>query len=141
MDSRNGVFLSFSASGDEVRTLVRKLHDNARDISSDDELVHKLILAAEEILDNIVRHGNTRDGGAVVNVEVVKEPDRVSIVIADAGPPFNPLEQPVPDVKSHAESRKVGGLGLFIARNMVDTFEYRRVQGKNVVQLTQVIPS
>jgi anti-sigma regulatory factor (Ser/Thr protein kinase) len=55
----------------------------------------------------------------------------VTINIEDKGIPFNPLEKIDPDFPENVESAKIGGLGIYIIRNLMDNVTYERKQGKN----------
>ncbi|MEQ9575215.1 MAG: ATP-binding protein, partial [Rhodospirillales bacterium] len=54
--------------------------------------------------------------------------------------PFNPLEMPDPDVEAALEDREIGGLGIFLARQMMDVIRYRRADGFNCLTLVKLLP-
>ena len=57
------------------------------------------------------------------------------IVLRDAGTPFNPLEREDPDVTAAAEDRDIGGLGIFLCKQMMDNIEYRYEDGCNILTM------
>ena len=57
-------------------------------------------------------------------------------MIADSGKPFDPLEDaPVPDVDAPIDERPIGGLGIYLVRNMMDDMQYRREGDRNYITL------
>ena len=82
----------------------------------------------DEIASNIVRCS----GATSFTVEV--RGDR-ELTISDDGKPFNPLELARPDVNAPLEDRKVGGLGVFIVRELSESVAYERHGGRNVLTL------
>ena len=57
----------------------------------------------------------------------------------DTGKPFNPLEQAAPDLDGPLMSRKIGGLGIFLAKKLMDKVEYARADNKNILVLAKKI--
>ena len=73
-------------------------------------------------------------GGEVSGIEISlsSEEEAITIEITDDGEPFDPLNDAAePDLTSPLGERRVGGLGLYLVRSMVDELHYRREQGKN----------
>jgi anti-sigma regulatory factor (Ser/Thr protein kinase) len=55
----------------------------------------------------------------------------------DSGIPFDPRSVPKPDIDRLILSRRTGGLGIYLARTLMDGFDYRREDGQNVLTLTK----
>jgi serine/threonine-protein kinase RsbW len=58
-------------------------------------------------------------------------------MVEDDGPAFDPLLLPAPDVAASLEERKVGGLGVFLVRQMMDAVSYQRVAARNQLRMTK----
>ncbi len=93
-----------------------------------------LELAVEEVLTNICRHAY-RDRPGVIHVVVRRENGRLTIEVADDGPPFDPTTAPEPDVHQSLAERPIGGLGVLLIRRSVDELRYRRDGPRNVLSL------
>ena len=110
------------------------------DIPDDEVLQFKLRLSIEEAVENVVRYAY--DGG-IGWLEAGTSLDQDSLVLTielrDAGVPFNPLEKEDPDVTLSAENRKIGGLGIFLCKKMMDSIEYRYEDGNNVLTMTKKV--
>jgi anti-sigma regulatory factor (Ser/Thr protein kinase) len=61
----------------------------------------------------------------------------VEVQIEDAAPPFDPLSLPEPDLTVDLEERQVGGLGIFLIRQVMDEIVYRHENGKNILVLVK----
>ncbi len=93
-------------------------------------------LALEEAFINVVTHGTADATTAVVAVVLRRAGADLTLVVADDGPAFDPLTLPPPDLSASVEARPVGGLGVYLIRQMMDAVSYRRVDGRN--ELTMV---
>ena len=103
--------------------------------------LHRIELASEEVLVNILDHAYKGKPGNV-EIEVNHFPRiRAEIIFNDTGPPFNPLKVAPAEITSPLEKRKVGGLGIHFIRNLVDEIIYTYIDGKNVLKLLVTIPS
>ena len=63
--------------------------------------------------------------------------DAVTMTVEDDGPQFDPLSLPPPDVTATLADRKVGGLGVFLVRNIMDTVTYARTAGRNRLRISK----
>ena len=97
------------------------------------KLMTQIAVAVEEIFVNIAHYAyNPEVGGA--KIRIVAE-DAVIIEFEDAGKPYNPLEKADPDVHAELEERQIGGLGIYMVKNIMDTVEYRYEDGKNILTI------
>ena len=91
-------------------------------------------IAVDEIFSNIARHAyHPATGGATVRVAV--GPDAVVVEFEDSGVAYDPLSTPAPDLTLPAEERELGGLGIFMVRNLMDSAEYRREGNRNILTI------
>lgn len=93
-----------------------------------DRTLLKIELACEEAIVNIISHAQTES--LEIEVQIVPK-SHAAITFADAGPPFNPLEQSAPDLSLSLEERQPGGLGLFLIRQNMDELSYARKENRN----------
>ena len=93
-------------------------------------------VAIDELFSNIAHYAyDPENGNATVQVEVEKDPLSVVITFIDNGKPFDPLSQADPDVTSAAESREIGGLGIFMVKKTMDAVEYEYRGGQNILKI------
>lgn len=98
----------------------------------DEAMQFKVRLCVEEVEENILCYS----GSTWVEVDVDKADGVLSISFRDGGIPFDPLAKPDPDINAPLEERSVGGLGIFLCKQMMDVVEYKREGDKNVLKMT-----
>ena len=90
-----------------------------------------IAIAVEEIFINIANYAyNPEVGNVVIRTSV---DDDVYIEFEDNGIPYNPLENPDPDINAAPEEREIGGLGILMVKNIMDTVEYKNEDNKNIL--------
>lgn len=97
----------------------------------------ELHLALDEIVTNVARYAY--DVGEVrrIALSVAREPRTLRVVVSDTGRPFNPLRHVYTPEDTPLAERRVGGLGIFLVRQVVDEVRYRRRDGRNVLTLVK----
>jgi serine/threonine-protein kinase RsbW len=96
-------------------------------------------LALEEVFMNVVMHASMDGRPLRVEVSVVLADGGLTMTVADDGPEFDPLSLPPPDVTSSLAERRIGGYGVFLVRQMMDSVRYQRVGLQNQLQMTRQI--
>jgi serine/threonine-protein kinase RsbW len=101
--------------------------------------IYDLQLAVDEACSNVIRHAYGGRGGQMeVTIEAVD--GEMQVVIRDWGQGFDLEVVPVPDVTAPLEARPLGGLGLFLMRQMMDSVEFRfDVTAGNTLTMTKLI--
>jgi serine/threonine-protein kinase RsbW len=100
------------------------------------ETILDLQLAVEEAIANTILHGY-RDTTGEVTIVIHATQKAVQVRIEDHAPPFDPLSLPEPERGSDLAKRHVGGLGIYLMRQVVDEVRYQYIEGKNVLTLTK----
>ncbi|HJZ57240.1 MAG TPA: anti-sigma regulatory factor [Gemmataceae bacterium] len=94
---------------------------------------YRLRLATDELVTNIITHGYK--GAAVPGtLELRFEMDEktLRVILEDRGVPFDPRQLPAPDdLHLPVRQRKIGGLGVYLALQSVDRFDYERIDDRN----------
>lgn len=97
-------------------------------------------MAVEELFVNIAHYAYK---GTVGDAVIIAGPDPKSgilrITFRDWGIPFDPLAKTDPDISLSVEEREIGGLGIFMAKKVMDTMDYRYENGQNVLTMTKKI--
>lgn len=122
----------------EIRELADAIEVLAERLNLPGAVVHKITLAADELITNIISYGLPQTEGRQIFVEVHVGDDSLSVEIVDDGPPFDPFtEIGEPDTGAALEDRPVGGLGIHFVRKMLDKAEYERMDNRNRIRLIQ----
>jgi anti-sigma regulatory factor (Ser/Thr protein kinase) len=96
-----------------------------------------LNVALDELLANAFAHGQTGRDPCSVTVEVELDQERVTVILTDDGPPFDPLGRDAPDTTLSVDERPIGGLGIHLVGQLMDKVSYQRREGHNVVVLVK----
>jgi len=97
------------------------------------DTVFALNLSLEEILANVIAYGYDDHNEHVINVRMNLHQGQVYIEVEDDGKPFNPLEVDAPDIDKPLEERPIGGLGIHLVKNHMDSLQYKRKDERNLL--------
>ncbi len=101
------------------------------------DLLFRINLVIEELVLNIMDYGYDDDQHEI-EINLKSDAEAVTIDILDQGRAFDPLhDAPVPDVNAPLEERTVGGLGIHLAKTMMDELSYHREDSRNHLQLVK----
>lgn len=93
-------------------------------------------VAVDELFANIAHYAYDPDTGyATVRVNVIKDPLSVEITFVDNGVPYDPLAKTDPDTKQSIEEREIGGMGIFIVKQSMDSVDYEYKDGRNILTI------
>jgi serine/threonine-protein kinase RsbW len=106
---------------DEIREFVAEI---AREGGFSDKEVYSLQLAADEAATNIIEHAYEGVPDADFDVTCDMRGDTLTITMRDDGRPFNPSNIKPPNLKADLSERKIGGLGLYLMRKLMDEVHY-----------------
>ena len=124
----------------EFAVLQQWLLSIAAELDMQERIKKQLMICCDEIFTNIASYAYPDNNGSVaVAVEFVPETQSLRIIFSDSGTAFDPLEISEPDTKAALSERKIGGLGMFMVKKMMDSVEYCRQDGKNILTLTKCL--
>jgi anti-sigma regulatory factor (Ser/Thr protein kinase) len=95
--------------------------------------MERLDLIIEEIFMNIARHAYDAAGGSVDIGYAVEGPGRLAVEISDYGSEFNPLQSDPPDFSRGLADRPLGGMGIFLVKEMAGSLRYTRRHNRNTL--------
>lgn len=128
--------LKLEASDETMHDVQEAVKSFLKEQKCGDDLLTTILIAVEEVYINIAHYAyGGRSGEAVVQMELDSNPDLLRIIFRDRGIPYNPLEKEDPDITLSAEERPVGGLGIFMVKESMDTVDYRYEDGQNVLTI------
>jgi sigma-B regulation protein RsbU (phosphoserine phosphatase) len=99
----------------------------------------KVNVVFDELLNNIISYAYRDNRSHLIEITAELIRDFLSVTIADDGIPFNPLDVDRPDTEISIGDRRVGGLGIHVARNVMDRISYQRHTDKNVLKLVKYL--
>jgi sigma-B regulation protein RsbU (phosphoserine phosphatase) len=107
----------------------------AEEVGLDMSLTMSLNLAMEEAVVNVMDYAYPDGQKGDVEIEVTADQEWMTFVITDTGIAFDPTTKEDADTTLSAEERPIGGLGIFLVRQLMDDINYKREGNKNVLTL------
>jgi serine/threonine-protein kinase RsbW len=120
---------------DEIREFVGKI---AHAGGFNDKAVYNIQLATDEAASNIMEHAYDGVSDGLLELSCGMDGDAITIILVDHGEPFDPSIVPVPDLKADLSERKIGGLGIFLMRKLMDEVHYESNPQNNSNTLTMI---
>ncbi len=121
----------------EIRTFVS---NGARSAGVPPNVVDNIILAVDEACTNIIKHAYKYFPEGEIHIKLEFTSNKFTIIIIDHGTPFNPESIQDPDLQKYFIQHRVGGLGMYLMKSLMDEVKYISVPGKyNQVQLSKNI--
>jgi sigma-B regulation protein RsbU (phosphoserine phosphatase) len=102
-------------------------------------LARRLQLAVEETVVNVIDYAYPIGINGDITVKMMWDGNTLKIVVVDTGVMFDPTLVETPDTSLMVEERRVGGLGIHLVRKLMDSVNYEREDGKNILTLVKNI--
>ncbi len=96
-----------------------------------EEVDYQVNLVLDEVVSNVIRHGYRDKRQHEIRVDLDFLDGELTIQVEDDGVHFSPLQVSPPDISKPINERPVGGLGIYMVRQIMDSLDYRRENGRN----------
>ncbi|SEN33960.1 Anti-sigma regulatory factor (Ser/Thr protein kinase) [Prevotella sp. ne3005] len=107
----------------------------AEEVASVGEFWNVLNVVAEELVVNVVSYSHSD----YLDVDIIRDEKSITLRFHDGGVPFNPLKKDPPDFSIPFEEREIGGLGIFMVKEYMDTVDYEYTGGENILTVMKLI--
>lgn len=132
--------LRLQASDETLYTVLGEIEQQLDANSCPEVLKSIMLVAVEEIFVNIAHYAyGGKSGEAIINLDIQQDPKCCRVEFRDHGIPYNPLEKADPDITLSAEEREIGGLGIYMVKQSMDSVEYRYEDGCNILTIEKHI--
>jgi serine/threonine-protein kinase RsbW len=133
----NGSSLRVVADVKRLAAIRQFIEEQAGALNVAPSIVYDLVLAVNEMATNIVVHGY-RGSPGMIELDLHRVDDAIEIRLRDQAPPFDPTRAPTPDTTLPLEKRSLGGMGIYVTRQLIDTMRYHTTsQGSNELTLVK----
>ncbi len=92
-------------------------------------------LIAEEIFANIVNYSKTE----FITVSAKYEKPSLTLEFIDNGIEFNPLLKENPPLPDNIDEAQIGGLGIFLTKEIADELDYHYINGENHLKIIKKV--
>ena len=117
---------------DQIYILQQFIEEVGEDLDFDASLVMKLNLALEEAVSNVILYAYPKVSGKKIIVSVAYKGSDLIFTVTDTGVPFDPTLTENPNLGLEAEERPIGGLGIFLIKQIMNEVTYSRIHDVNV---------
>jgi len=115
---------------------------NAHEAGIPDAVVENIMLAVDEACTNIIKHAYNLSPEGEIIIKIDYDEEKFIVTIIDYGKSFEPDRVPLPDLQKYYREHRVGGLGMYLMKSLMDDVEYISIPGKyNQVLLSKNIRS
>ena len=119
----------------EVPQLNAFVEEACQTVGLDEIDTMKIKVAVEEAVVNVMKYAYPSGEHGDITIEAASNDVRLKFTIIDSGKPFDPTVQSAVDTSLSAQERKIGGLGIHIMRQNMDSINYERSDNLNVLTL------
>lgn len=133
----NTKWQSFSANLAALYSMLDFIKTKAKKCNLSTEKIKKIELASEEAITNIIQHGKLDKDNLYILIKCIQKEDSLfEVLIKDKGIYFNPTTNRIDLQKTiPLENREPGGLGIFLMKDCVDEYYYKREGFYNILSL------
>ena len=132
---KNKVSFKLKSNLSELDTLCQKLEKFGESMGLSKKCIFEANLALDELFTNIISYGFDDKNEHTISIKIALQNDELIFNIEDDGIPFNPTEVDTPDLECTIEECRIGGLGIHLAKNLMDEVCYQRCKEKNILTL------
>ena len=119
----------------EISKLATFIGELSEELNFTPELNFNLNLVLEEAISNVILYAYGKEEQKEISLVAYLSDNNLVFVLTDSGMEFDPTKVPDADVTLSAEEREIGGLGIYLIRQIMNTVEYQRIDGKNVLTM------
>ena len=123
----------------EVKRFSEFLKSAIGKLDVDTSLARRLRLAVEEAVVNVIDYAYPTNTEGDITVNMMFDGQTLHFQIIDEGIAFDPTAKQKTDTTLSVEERQIGGLGILLVRELMDSINYERTDGKNILTLIKKI--
>jgi anti-sigma regulatory factor (Ser/Thr protein kinase) len=137
--AKNKVSFKLKSNLSELDALCQNLEKFGQSMGLSKKCIFEANLALDELFTNIISYGFDDKNEHTISITIALQNDDLVVNIEDDGIPFNPTNAETPDLECSIEECRIGGLGIHLAKNLMDEVCYQRCKDKNLLTLKKKI--
>lgn len=118
-----------------ISSLAKDLEIFGEEVGWDFTVLMQVNLVLEELVINVINYGYPDNRVGYIDVLIETNAKEIHIHITDDGKPFNPFQREAPDLSLDIEDRPIGGLGIYLVKSYMHSYDYCYAKNKNKVTL------
>ena len=131
-------FLKIPGQTDNLEIIRNFVAGVARKVGFDLEESNKIELAVDEACTNVIEHAYQHDESKDIDIAIKIDYNKFTVVVTDRGRSFKLEEVELPDMNSYLAELRVGGLGIYLMKTLMDEVDYKsKPGGKNEMTMVK----
>ena len=121
----------------ELEKVAQFIEEIGEELGLSMELQMNLNLVMEEMVTNVIFYAYPQDEEADIELLAKSDGKELTFVLSDQGKEFDPTAKEDNDLSVNPAERELGGMGIFIVKNIMNKVTYQRLEGKNLLTMTK----
>lgn len=122
---------------DDLQHVAAFVEEIADELQLSPELTMNFNLVLEEMVSNVIFYAYPKENDQPIILTATSDDDSISFIITDEGRAFDPTAREDADMSVNPADRQLGGMGIFITRQIMDDVTYQRIDGFNILTMTK----
>ena len=123
----------------ELERVNQFVEEIGQELGLDMELQMNLNLVMEEMVSNVIFYAYPKETSADIELVVESDGKELTFVLSDQGKEFDPTLKDDADPNVNPIDREIGGMGIYIVKNIMNKVTYQRLEGKNLLTMQKQI--
>ena len=122
----------------ELARIAEEIEAHGRSCGWPAKWILNLNISLDELITNIVSYGYRDSDEHEIRITLTDLSGSLVTVLEDDGIAFDPFtDAPNPDLNASVEERRIGGLGVYFVKTLMDEATYERFDNGNRITLVQ----
>ena len=123
----------------ELERVAQFIEEIGEELHLDMEMQMNLNLVMEEMVSNVMFYAYPKESDSEIELLAKSDGKKLTFVLSDQGKEFDPTAKEDADPDVNPAEREIGGMGIFIVKNIMNHVTYQRLEGKNLLTMTKNI--
>lgn len=124
---------------EELRRINQFIEEIGEELGLEMELQMDLNLVIEEMVVNVISYAYPKGTEANIELKAESNGKELTFVLSDCGREFDPTQNENTDMNINPAERGIGGMGIYIVKNIMNEVSYQRLEGKNLLTMRKDI--
>jgi len=125
----------------ELEHVAAFIEEIGEELGLDMEMQMNLNLVMGEMVSNVIFYAYPEGTEATIELKAESDGKELTFVLSDRGREFDPTLREDLDVETNPADRDLGGMGIYIVKNIMNQVSYQRLEGKNLLTMKKDIIS
>lgn len=121
---------------DELESVARFVDNIANELNLNEEMRMNIGLVLEEMVSNVIFYAYAKGSQGVIDLSAKSDGQSLTLLLSDSGRAFDPTHTETRDMEANPAERPLGGMGIYIVKNIANHVSYQRIDGRNLLTIS-----